>query len=245
MSIFNKNYTPVSPLGTDFGGFGMPMGSSGRNAYQNAVGMGSPTMVAPPFGGINTPSAKAINSKRCSKTCAKTGLVGVFYDGKCYCTTHKQFGEWHEKNFNNAQGGCDWLFCQSGYTKRQCRCVENEDLPKHLKKKKGLNFSNFLSNPFSTPKTAMSDARCKRICGRSKHQAILVNGICTCASVNDISDFQKDKGFLNAVSGKRRCEEQVNCPNGWSPKVVGINCQCVKNEAVVNPTSIYRGINRI
>jgi hypothetical protein len=212
--------------------------------FQNAVGL-------PTKGGFNpspynptSPISDKVNGRKCTKACAENGLVGVFTDGKCYCTTHRLYGEWLEKNFNNVVGGCDWLFCQNGYTRRACRCVPNEDLPKSFKKKKGLGFSNFFSNPFSTPKTAMSDAKCKRICGRSKHQAILVNGICTCASVDDIANFVKDKGFHNAVSG-RRCREQVNCPNGWSPQVVGVDCQCVKKEAVVSPTSPSRQINRI
>ena len=213
--------------------------------FQNAVGL-------PTKGGFNpspyNPTSLVVgraNGRKCTIACAKNGSVGVFTDGKCYCTTHQLYGEWLEKNFNNVVGGCgDWLFCQDGYTRRACRCVPNEDLTKRLKKKKGLEFSNFFSNPFSTPKTAMSDNQCKRICARSKHQAVLVNGICTCASVNDVADFVKDKGFHNAVSG-RRCREQVNCPNGWSPQVVGVDCQCVQKEAVVSPTSASRQINRI
>jgi hypothetical protein len=65
-----RNAMPMMPLGTDSGGFGLPMGNSGRDAYQNAVGMGNPTMVAPAFGGTQTPSS-GINNY-CIK-CLKKG----------------------------------------------------------------------------------------------------------------------------------------------------------------------------
>jgi hypothetical protein len=65
-----RNAMPLMPMGINTGGFGMPMGNSGRDAYQNAVGMGNPTMVAPAFGGTQTPSS-GINNY-CIK-CLKKG----------------------------------------------------------------------------------------------------------------------------------------------------------------------------
>lgn len=219
----------LMPLGTPSGGFGLPMGNSGRDSYQNAVGMGNSKMVAPAFGGTQTPSTLAIKSKRCMTACNKTGLQGVFINGNCYCVEQQVYGEWVKThfNFNNAIGGCTWLFCPEGYTRVNCRCVENKDLPKSKKKKLGLDFSNFLNNPFAKKTTAMTDKKCRRICNRSQHIPVLVDGTCICASVNDIADFQKDKGFHNAVSG-RACREQVRCPNGYEATMVGLNCQCVK-----------------
>ena len=239
-----RNSVGLMPMGTDSGGFGMPMGNSGRDSYQNAVGMGNPTIVAPAFGGTKIPSAD-VNSNRCMKACNKNQLQGVFINGKCYCSTHKQFAEWKEKNFSNAIGGCNWLFCPEGYTKRGCRCVPNEHLPKRVKKKMNLDFSNFINNPFAKArKTEMSDAKCRRICDRSKHTAILVDGNCICASINDIADFQKDKGYHNAVDRKRGCEEQVTCPNGFIAKVVGVNCMCVPVDKPSAISPANRVVNR-
>ena len=98
-----RNAVHLMPLGTDSGGFGMPMGNSGRDAYQNAVGMGNPTMVAPAFGGTQTPSTLGLNA---CKKCWKRGCECVRDEKgryKCGCDVvnpkNTRLREWWNKNF--------------------------------------------------------------------------------------------------------------------------------------------------
>lgn len=100
-----RNAVELMPLGTDSGGFGMPMGNSGGDAYQNAVGMGNPTMVAPAFGGTKTPSPLGLN--RC-KRCWKRGCECVRDERgrfKCGCDVvnpkQTRLKKWWEKNFGD------------------------------------------------------------------------------------------------------------------------------------------------
>jgi hypothetical protein len=100
-----RNAMPLMPMGINTGGFGMPMGNSGRDAYQNAVGMGNPTMVAPAFGGTKTPSTLGLNA---CKRCYRRGCDCV-RDEKgrygCGCDVvnpeETRLKKWWQKNFGD------------------------------------------------------------------------------------------------------------------------------------------------
>lgn len=82
------------------GGGGKPIGGGGFNS---AVGMGNPTMVAPAFGGTQTPSTLGLNA---CKKCWKRGCECVRDEKgryKCGCDVvnpkNTRLREWWNKNF--------------------------------------------------------------------------------------------------------------------------------------------------
>ena len=70
-----RNAATLMPMGTDNGGFGMPMGNSGMDSYQNAngntpidLGGGRPTPMTPPtLGGIQITSPRDLSMEQLRK----------------------------------------------------------------------------------------------------------------------------------------------------------------------------------